>query len=169
MKETLGEFAYVDGEVFVGSTKAGTMVFDPEQPAWVFTLAVDGAEPVSYDDDLEWALDELRDDRIVKMRSHTDQSWKREFSTTWDGAQIAVDLIEELGGIEPEDGKLIPNHGDFAFPNPDEDEEAYDEAYRAASEELMTYYDSLSLTEVADEIANIAGKSAQLYYWVEEK
>lgn len=251
MKETLGEFAYVDGEVFVGSTKAGTMVFDPEQPAWVFTLAVDGAEPVSYDDDLEWALDELRDDllsdeewtfehdgekyevefddlsgmvlrftdsqnnflgtlsagtseeqselrvmltlgvdpfeegwedgnnnclvpegwgddRIVKMRSETDRSWGREFSDTWEGAQIAVDLIEELGGIEPEDGKLIPNHGDFTFPNPDEDEEAYDEAYRAASEELMTYYDSLSLTEVADEIADIAGKSARVYYWVEE-
>ena len=252
MKETLGEFAYVNGEVFVGSTKAGTMVFDPEQPAWVFTLAVDGAEPVSYDDDLEWALDELRDDllsdedwtfehdgeeyevefddlsgmvlrftdsqnnflgtlsagtseeqnelrvmltlgvdpfeegwedgnnnclvpegwgddRIVKMRSETDRSWSREFSDTWEGAQIAVDLIEELGGIEPEDGKLIPNHGDFAFPNHDEDEEAYDEAYRAASEELMTYYDSLSLTEVADEIADIAGKSARVYYWVEEK
>lgn len=66
MKETLGEFAYVDGEVFVGSTKAGTMVFDPEQPAWVFTLAVDGAEPVSYDDDLEWALDELRDDLNIQ-------------------------------------------------------------------------------------------------------
>lgn len=64
MKETLGEFTYVDGEVFVGSTKAGTMVFDPEQPAWVFTLAVDGAEPVSYDDDLEWALDNLRDDLL---------------------------------------------------------------------------------------------------------
>ncbi|WP_270398930.1 hypothetical protein [Ligilactobacillus ruminis] len=251
MKKELNEFVYNDGEVFVGATKAGTMVFDPEQPAWVFTLAVDGAEPVSYDDDLEWALDELRDDllsdeewtfehdgeeyraefddpdgmvlrftdsqdnflgtlsagtseeqnelrvmltlgvdpfeegwedglnnalvpegwgddRIIKMWSKTDKSWEREFSTTWDGAQIAVDLIEELGGIEPKDGKLIPNHGDFVFPNPDEDEKAYDEAYRAASEELMTYYDSLSLTEVADEIANITGKSARVYYWVEE-
>lgn len=251
MKETLGEFAYVDGEVFVGSTKAGTMVFDPEQPAWVFTLAVDGAEPVSYDDDLEWALDQLRDDllsaeewtfehggeeyrvefddlsgmvlrftdsqnnflgtlsagtseeqyelrvmltlgvdpfeegwedgnnngivpegwgddRIVKMRSETDRSWDREFSDTWEGAQIAVALIEELGGINPEDGELIPEHGKFGFPDPDEDEEAYNEAYRAASEELMTYYDSLSLTEVADEIANIAGKSARVYYGVEE-
>lgn len=46
---------------------------------------------------------------------------------------------------------------------------AYNEAYRAASEELMTYYDSLSLTKVADEIADIAGKSAQVYYWVKEK
>lgn len=253
MKKTLDEFTYEDGEVFVGSTKAGTMVYNSEQPAWVFTLAVDGAKPVSYDDDLEWALDNLRedllsdedwtfehdgeeyyvefddpdgmvlrftddennflgtlsagtseeqnelrvmltlgvdpfeegwedgkgnnglvpegwgDDRIFKMWSHTDQSWKREFSTTWDGAQIAVDLIEELGGIKPEDGKRIPNHGDFVFPNPDEDEEAYNKAYRSASEELMTYYDSLSLTEVADEIADIAGKSAQVYYWVKEK
>lgn len=33
MKETLGEFTYVDGEVFVGSTKAGTMVYDAKQPA----------------------------------------------------------------------------------------------------------------------------------------
>lgn len=251
MKKELNEFVYNDGEVFVGATKAGTMVFDPEQPAWVFTLAVDGAEPVSYDDDLEWALDELRDDllsdeewtfehdgekyevefddlsgmvlrftdsqnnflgtlsagtseeqnelrvmltlgvdpfeegwedgnnnglvpegwgddRIVKMRSETDRSWDREFSDTWEGAQIAVDLIEELGGIESKDGKLIPNHGDFVFPNPDEDEKAYNEAYRAASKELLTYYGSLSLTEVADAIVAIAGNSASLYYWVEE-
>lgn len=252
MQVTLGEFTYVDGEVFVGSTKAGTMVYDAKQPAWVFTLAVDGAEPVSYDDDLEWALDNLRDDllsyeewtfthdgeeyevefddpdgmvlrftddknnflgtlsagtseeqdeirvmltlgvdpfekgwedgngnnalvsegwgdnRIIEMWSKTDKSWEREFSTTWDGAQIAVDLIEELGGIEPKDGKLIPDHGDFVFPNPDEDEKAYDEAYRAASKELLTYYGSLSLTEVADAIVAIAGNSASLYYWVEE-
>lgn len=252
MRKELNGFIYNDGEVFAGSTKAGTMVYDPEQPAWVFTLAVDGAEPVSYDDDLEWALDELRDDllsdedwtfehdgeeyevefddlsgmvlrftdsqnnflgtlsagtseeqnelrvmltlgvdpfeegwedgkgnavvpegwgddRIVKMRSETDRSWEREFSDTWEGAQIAVALIEELGGINPEDGELIPEHGKFSFPDPDEDEEGYEEAYRAASEELTTYYYNLSLTEVADEIADIAGKSAQVYYWVEEK
>lgn len=251
MKKELNEFTYEDGEVFVGFTKAGTMVYDEGQPAWVFTLAVDGAEPVSYDDDLDLALDELRDDllsedywtfehdgeeyhaefddpdgmvlrftdsqdnflgtlsagtseeqneirvmltlgvdpfeegwedgknnglepegwgddRIVKMRSETDRSWKREFSDAREGAQIAVALIEELGGINPEDGELIPEHGKFGFPDLDEDEEAYNEAYRAASEELMTYYDSLSLTEVADEIANIAGKSARVYYWVEE-
>lgn len=251
MRKELNGFIYNDGEVFAGSTKVGTMVYDAEQPAWVFTLAVDGAEPVSYDDDLDQALDELRDDllsdeewtfthdgeeyevefddpdgmilrftddennflgtlsagtseeqdeirvmltlgfdpfeegwedglnnalvpegwgddRIIKMWSKTDKSWKREFSTTWDGAQIAVDLIEELGGIEPKDGKLIPNHGDFVFPNPDEDEKAYDEAYRAASKELLTYYGSLSLTEVADAIVAIAGNSARLSYWVKE-
>ena len=251
MRKELNGFIYNDGEVFAGSTKAGTMVYDAKQPAWVFTLAVDGAEPVSYDDDLEWALDNLRDDllsdeegtfshdgeeyevefddldgmilrftddennflgtfsagtseeqdeirvmltlgvdpfeegwedglnnalvpegwgdnRIIEMWSKTDKSWEREFSTTWDGTQIAVDLIEELGGIESKDGKLIPNHGDFVFPNPDEDEKAYDEAYRAASKELLTYYGSLSLTEVADAIVAIAGNSASLYYWVEE-
>lgn len=57
MRKELNGFIYNDGEVFAGSTKAGTMVYDAKQPAWVFTLAVDGAEPVSYDDDLEWALD----------------------------------------------------------------------------------------------------------------
>ena len=106
---------------------------------------------------------------IVKMRSKADQSWEREFSTTREGAQIAIDLIEELGGIVPEDGELIPGHDEFDFPDMYEDEEAFDEAYRAASEELMTYYNSLSLTELADEIADIAGKSARVYYWVEEK
>lgn len=64
MKKELNEFTYEDGEVFVGFTKAGTMVYDEGQPAWVFTLAVDGAEPVSYDDDLDLALDELRDDLL---------------------------------------------------------------------------------------------------------
>lgn len=89
MKKELNEFVYNDGEVFVGATKAGTMVFDPEQPAWVFTLAVDGAEPVSYDDDLECALDNLRDDLL------SDEEW----TFTHDGEEYRVEFDDPDGMV----------------------------------------------------------------------
>lgn len=97
----------------------------------------------------------------IEVYSQTDKTIKKQISSSFDVALYIVDLLEDFGGITPEDGKRIPDHGNFIFPNPDED--AYGEAYRAAGEELIAYYSELEVHDALDKLIKLAGP-ARLYY-----
>lgn len=99
----------------------------------------------------------------ITVYSYTDKTVKKQLNTSFDVALYIVDLLESFGGITPEDGKQIPDHGNFIFPNADEDDEAYGEAYRAAGEELIAYYSELEVHDALEKLIELAG-STRLYY-----
>lgn len=99
----------------------------------------------------------------ITVYSQTNKTFKKELNTSFDVALCIVDLLEDFGGVTPENGELIPDHVKFSFPDPDEDEEKYEEAYRAASEELIAYYSEFEVHDALDKLIELAG-SARLYY-----
>ena len=78
---------------FLGTLSAGTSE-EQDEIRVMLTLGVDPFEEGWEDGNNNGLVPEgWGDDRIVKMRSETYRSWDREFSDTWEGAQIVVALI----------------------------------------------------------------------------
>ncbi len=100
----------------------------------------------------------------ITVYSYTDKAFKKELNTSYDVALYIVDLLEDFGGITPEDGKRIPGHEKFNLPDPEKSgEECYNKWYQQATDELVDYYSKLEVHDALEKLIELAS-SARLYY-----
>lgn len=100
----------------------------------------------------------------ITVYSYTDKAFKKELNTSYDVALYIVELLEDFGGITPEDGKRIPGHEKFNLPDPEKSgEECYNKWYQQATDELVDYYSKLEVHDALEKLIELAS-SARLYY-----